>query len=247
METQNKTPRVDRTVKLWTPHNGGEAAFAPLIRGNYRNVGKQILESNQAVPTGDYTASLVDTAYFSPEVANDPEFKAVRDAVKNDWLWVFNVNTWTDKGLYSMKDLEAVGRSDTTSVEQLEAMLKDGKELSWGGIRLSKDGRVGFAPKGSYRLGEHTSDSLAKDGLVVVTYDEKGAEKIGRLSTKFKYNPKTWGIEVGEGKAPEKRVSALGYGFNCGRLNVIGLNFVDYVLGHASGVLNSAEGTAPKK
>ena len=210
MKTMANTPRVvRRRAELWTPHNGGEVAFAPLIRGNYRTVGAEILANNQRVPTGDYTASLTDVAYFSPEVENEPEFKAVRDAIKNDWLWVFNVDTWTDKGVYSMKDLEAKGRSDTTSIKQLEAMLKGGKELSWGGIRFSQDGMVGFAPKGSYRLGEHTAESLATDGLVVVTYDVEGAKKMGRLSTKFRYNPKTWGVEVQEEQAPEKRVSAL--------------------------------------
>ena len=236
METMANTPRVVRgRVELWTPHNGGEVAFAPLIRGNYRNVGAQILANNQRVPTGDYTASLTDTAYFSPEVADEPEFEAIRDDIKSDWLHVFNVDTWTDKGVYSMKDLEAKGRSDTTSIKQLEAMLKGGKELSWGGIRFSQDGLVGFAPEGSYKLGEHTAESLATDGLVVVTYSVDGAKKIGRLSTKFRYNHRTCGVKVQEGQAPEKRVSALGCGGD--GLLVGGYGF-GVVACRASGVLN---------
>jgi len=208
---------------LWVPKGSGEIAFAPLIRGTYRNVGAQILKSNQRVPTGDLTASLVNAAYFSPEVANEPEFEAVRNAVRDYWLGVFNVNTWTDKGVYSMQDFEAKGTSDKTSVEQLEAMLKGGKELSWGGIRFSPDSRVRFAPEGSYRLGEHTPTSLATDGLVVVIYNVDGARTIAKLSEQFKYNPKTWGVKVQEGQAPVKRVSALG-GY-CGRLDVSGSSF----------------------
>ena len=236
MVTETKyQPRVVRRVELWVPHNGREIAFAPLIRGNYRNVGAQILANNQRVPTGDYTASLTDAAYLSPEVANEPEFKAVRDTIRSDWLWVFNIDTWTDKGVYSMHDLEAKGLTDTTSIKQLEAMLEGGKELSWGGIRISQDGRVGFAPEGSYELGEHTAESLATDGLVVVTYDVEGAKKIGNLSKKFRYNPKTWGVEVQEGQAPEKRVSALGDYYFGGRLDVDG-GFVGDDVSLASGV-----------
>ena len=238
MATETKyPPRVVRgRTELWVPHNGREIAFAPLIRGNYRNIGAQILANNQRVPTGDYTASLVDSAYFAPEVANELEFKAVRDAVRGCWLWVFNIDTWTDKGVYSMHDLEAKGLSDTTSIKQLEAMLKGGKELSWGGIRISQDGRVGFAPEGSYKLGEHTAESLATDGLVVVTYNVDGAKKIGKLSTKFRDNPKTRGIKVQKGQTPEKRVSALGDYCLGGGLIVLGPHFGAYGDGHASGV-----------
>jgi len=135
-ETQSKyKPRVER--KLWVPHGNGEIAFAPpFVSGDYRNAGKQILDKGQLVPTGDYTASLLHVVYECTEearkVMDKTEFENVRETMRSNWLPVYNILTWTDKGVYSMKDLEALGLSDETNIAQLEKMLRGGKRAKLG-------------------------------------------------------------------------------------------------------------------
>jgi len=202
-------PRVIRgRTELWVPHESGEIAFAspPFGRSNYRNVGKQILDADQEVPTGDYTASLLHAAYCT-DVKNESEFENVRGVVKRNWLWVYNLNLWTDKGVYVIQDTSAVGKGRQLNINQLEKGLRGGKDIS--GIRFSEDGRVRFAPKGSYILSNHTPESLAKDGFIVASSGKEGAEKLGEVSSMFNSNSYTYGVEVSEGDLPKQRLSAV--------------------------------------
>lgn len=95
-----------------------------------------------------------------------------------------------------------------------------------GGIRFSKDGNVRFAPRGSYTLGEHTPEQLAKQGDVVANYGVEGAEKLGEIaeSTSFKFNPITLGINIDEGGLPLKRIAGITSSSTAdvGRLYVVG-------------------------
>lgn len=209
METYQ--PRVVRgRTELCVPHNGNEIAFASPSHGpgTYQDVGSKILKSGQKVPTGDYTASLLHSAYCSA-IKEEPELANVRQIMRNNWLWVYNRALWTEKGVYIIPDENVVGRSEQLSINDLEKMLNGGKELSWGGIRFSSDGKVRFAPKGSYQLGKHTSESLVKDGFIIANCNEEGALKIGKVSIAFKNLPFTYGLEIQNGQAPELRVSAV--------------------------------------
>ncbi|PIN91038.1 hypothetical protein COU57_02420 [Candidatus Pacearchaeota archaeon CG10_big_fil_rev_8_21_14_0_10_32_14] len=222
------TPRIERgMIKTIIPYENGEVAFVhPSYKGDYISVGKQILENGLRISTGEEVATLLYTAYCIPEVHDEKEFENVRDIIKNRWLWNFNRNLWTENGVYVISDPRVLGLSKLLNVNQLEKSLEGGRELSWGGIRFSTDGSVRYAPKGSYVLGDHTSESLAKDGQVVASHGEIGAEKLGEVSIKFRNNPRTWGINVSEGQTPELRVSAL-IGYFCGRLGVGGRSFGD--------------------
>ena len=234
METKTAyQPRVVRgRVELWVPHNGGEIAFASPSIGptNYRNAGRLILENGQKVPTGDYTASLLHPAYCT-NASNEPEFANVRDITKRNWLWVFNRDLWAENGVYVLQDEEAIGRSQPLNVKDLEKMLKNGEDIS--GIRFSKDGKARFAPKGSYTLGEHSSEAFAKDGFIIASCGQEGAEKLGEVSAKFRNKPYISGIEVQEGQTPEQRVSAVDEGD--GRLCFFG-SWSYLNVGHAFGV-----------
>ena len=229
-------PRIERAMtKLFVPYEKGEIVFASPSFGpnTYQGVGKEILSKNLKVPTGDYTASLLHPAYCNVQFSNEPEFKNIRDLMRNKWIWVFNQNLWIDKGVYVIQDLEAGGRSEPLDTNQLEKMLKNGNEVN--GVRFSQCGRVRFAPKETYNLGEQTSQSLSEDGFVVASYNVDGAKKLGEVSSKFDYNPVTYGINVNEGNQLELRVSALdGY---YGRLHVCGDGFGDDGRCHAFGVL----------
>jgi hypothetical protein len=243
METRDYQPRVEEKVikikipALWVPHHKGKIAFAPSFVGpnTYRNVGSEILKNGQQVPTGDYTASLIHPIYCASSVTNVSEFANIRSRMRNDWLWVFIRLGFTNKGVYSLQDLEAIGRSQPLDIAELERMLKGGKELSWGGIRFSEDGKVRFAPKGSYVLGERTSEQLAKDGLMIVTYDVEGAEKCAEASKTRRHNPITYGVDVSQEGVVEERVSAVFE--NVDRLHFYGYDWLDYNNGYAFGVL----------
>lgn len=249
-ETQTFPPMVERPTmpitKLWVPHVKGMIAFAHPSTGpdNYRNVGAEILRMGQQVPTGDETASLVHAAYCIPKVENEPEFQNIREIMVRNGFWIFNRNLWTSEGVYVVPDLEAIGRSQPLDIGELERALKDGNDFN--GIRFSPDRVVRFAPKDSYKIGEHTPESLAKDGFVVANYDFEGAEKLGEVSKKFKYNPRTWGSNVQEGQNPELRVAGLVSDY-FGRLGVGAGDSEGDGGGWSFGVLKGAEGTAPEK
>ena len=236
-----KTPRVERgrTKIIVVPHEGREIAFAYPSVGpdTYLNVGRRILENGQNVPTGDQMASLLHAVYCHDSVSDEPEFKDVRDIMRNSWLWVFNRNLWTPEGVYVIQDLEAIGRSQPLNHNELEKMFEGAKNL--GGVRFSQDGRVRFAQKGTYKLEKHTPESLAKDGFMVASYGTEGVEKLGEVSEKFRYSPRIWGVNVEKGQTPKQRVSALGGSWILvgGGLGVIGDGFVGDRGSRAFGVL----------
>ncbi len=210
-KSMTNTSRIERGMtKLIVPHNGKEIVFAyPSIGPNtYRNVGESILKSKQSVPTGDYTSSLVHSAYCS-NISNEPESKNIKNILTKRWLWVYNQNLWTDKGVYVIQDLKAEGKFIQLKQGDLEKMLKGAKDIN--GLRFNKNNKVRYAPKESYKLGDHTSDSFSKDGFVIISCGKEGAEKLGEVSSKFNNkNPYLFGLVIKKGQTPEQRVSTLG-------------------------------------
>jgi len=228
--------RIERgNTKLVVPHQNKEITFAyPSVGPNtYTAVGKEILRQGMKVPTGDYMASLLHTAYCDSSVSNEPEYQNVRDIMKNRWLWVFNRNLWTKDGAYVLQDLKAIGRSQLLNQKDLEKMLKGSKGMP-NGVRFSKDKKVRFAPKESYQLETQTPEQLAKNGFIIASYGIEGAEKLGEVSSKFKEKPYVYGVET---DVPEQRVSALGSYILGDGLDVCGDNFDGYRYDHAFGVL----------
>ncbi|MDP2926150.1 MAG: hypothetical protein Q8N99_07270 [Nanoarchaeota archaeon] len=238
------TPRIERVKKVWTldaklwvPHKEEEIAFPTPSFGPdiYQSVGQVILGNGLKVPTGDYTASLLHSIYCNPKV-KDAEFQNVRDLMKSNWIWVYVVKVYTDKGNYAIQDTKARGRSIDTPLSELEKMiLKKNGAREIGRFRFSEDGRVSFAPKGTYKFGKHTHQSLSEDGDVIITYGIDGAKKLGEVSSRFRFHPITDGVEVLEGNAPKLRVSAINrYDV---RLHVYGDDFGVSDIGCAFGVL----------
>lgn len=236
IKMDNKIEIVRNITELRILHEGKKITFAypPVSSGIYQNVGREILKRNQRVPYGDYTASLVHVAYCLPEVHDEPEFEDIRDIISNKWLWIYHKNGWTDEGVYVVQDTETQGRGEPLNYKNLEKMLKGAQEFD--GVRFSEDGRIRFAPKDTYTLGDHTHESFAKDGFVRASVGIVGAEKLKEVSEKFNHNPRTWGCNIEEGQDPELRVSALG-GYEGGRLILNGDYFGGGGSGHAFGVL----------
>lgn len=203
----------EKRTELQIPHNSGEATFLfPAFGGDtYRRIGKSILSRNLQVPTGDYTASLLHYAYCNP-VANEQESNSVKNIVENSWLWMFNINLWTEKGVYVIQDKEAMGVSQNLDIGNLEKALENGKEIN--GVRFSEDGRVRFASKWTYRYNPRKDlsycdkhylvpEDLSKDGFVVASFGKEGAEKIGEISAKFGGHSSLRRLNIEEGKRPE--------------------------------------------
>ena len=236
--TEKRNARIERAqTNLIVPYNNGELVYIYPQFGpsTYKEVGSEILKQRLLVPTGDYTAPLVHVAYCDEEVKSEPKFESVREIMKNRWLWVFNRNGWTNKGVYVSQDLEAKGLSAPLDVRELEKSLKGGREFN--GIRFSEDGRVRFAPKELYVLGNHTPDSLSKDGFIIASFGKDGAEKIAEVSSKFKYNnPMTYGLDIEEEQNPEQRISALGGVIDSERLRFNGDDLGGGFGGNAFGV-----------
>jgi len=228
-------PRVVRgRVELIVPYKNNEITFIyPSIGPNrYQEVGKEILQKKLMVPHGDYTASLLHAAYCS-DAKNEPEFENVREIMNKKWLWVFNQNLWTDKGVYVVQDMQADGKNQPLSIKNLEKKLKGAQEID--GVRFSDDKTVRYAPKETYSLGDHSAESFSKDGFVRAIANNDGAKKLAEVSQKFSYNPRTWGVTVAENSEAEQRVSALNdYGGNRLYLNGDGFGGGDW--GHAFGV-----------
>jgi len=255
-----QTPRIEIIEKVWTPdaklwipYESGETGFAYPSFGpdTYLNVGQEILGNNLQVPVGEPSSDLVYAAYCGPEMVEDKPFRDssqmedVRSTMKNRWFHVFVRNLFADNGIYAILDPQAKGRTEQFDVDGLEKRLKGGKEIK--GFRFSEDKTVRFAPEGSYKVGDHTSESLAKDGMVIINYGFRGAGQLGEVSaqsTYFKNNPRTYGVKVEKDQSPILRVSAL-YGGG-GRLLVGGGDFGGVCWCHAFGVLESCEADAKK-
>ena len=200
--------RIERGMtKLVVPHGNKEITFAyPSIGPNtYTAVGKEILSQGMKVPTGDYTASLLHTAYCNDSVSKEPEYQNIKGIMRNNFLWVFDKDLWTSEGVYVVPDLKATGRSQPLNQKDLEKMLKGSKELP-NGVRFNKDKKVRFAPRESYQLESQTPEQLAKNGFVIASYGIEGAEKLGEVSSKFKVKPYVYGLKT---DMSEQRVSAL--------------------------------------
>ncbi len=230
METSTKyQPRIVRgRSEIWVPHKDGEIAFISPSVGptSYTEAGRRILEKGLQVPTGDYIASLLHSAYCDASVADQPEFKEVIRTMHKGQFWIFNSNVWSRKGVYVLQGEETTESSPPLDVNGLEEILKDGEDI--GGIRFSRDGRVRFAPIKSYNLDlnrtqkelfapiksynldlNRTQKEFAEDGFIIASYGQEGAEKLGEVSATFRYRPFISGVKAKE-RTTKQTVSAVG-------------------------------------
>ena len=231
-------PRVERLKEVWTPdaklhipHNDGEVVFAYPSFGpdTYQGVGRQILGHNLALANGGQTASLLYSTYCS-DVKDEPEFKGIKDIVREKWVPVYMNVAWTDKGVFTQYDPEAKGLTEKLDINDLEKSLEGGTEYSQG-IRFSDDGTVGFAPKDSYQLRYNTPEQLAQNGVVIAISGFEGAEKLAEISKEFPNKPCVHGSVLKEREYSRERVSALR------ALNVYGNSLGGEIYGNAFGVL----------
>lgn len=184
--------------------------------GTYRNVGASILGKGLKVPTGEYTVSFLH-AVLCNRAKFGTEHKILLNILNCRSLLVYQNHLWTFKGVYSVKDFRAKGIDESLNEKDLEERLKGGKEIR--GLRFSIDEAVGFAPIGSYRFGEHSPESLAKDGTMIIDYGEIGAEQMGEAASVFGIKPSIFGFDIKEGWNPVQTIGNLNVKWS-GRLSI---------------------------
>jgi len=243
----NEQPIIERTKgRRLVLHNDKDImilnlAFGP---GFYTSLRAQILNRGYDVPAGDEMASLLYSAYC-PGLTSQPEFIEVRKRIHENFLWVYNKNLWTDKGVFVVKYLKSLGRNQFVlyepfnidyekKVTELEKkILKENNAKEIKGIKFSEDGLVRFAPKGSYKLGEMSSQEFAKDGFIIASCGEQGAEKLGIVSSRFSNNPCIDGLDIKYGKSPESGISSVE---DVCRLEFVGCSYNSRSFGYAFGI-----------
>lgn len=188
-------------------HGEDKISFAknPFGPGDYEAIGRNIMGLGLKVPVGDDTSSLLYSIYCG----NPAKHQKVRDFLTMVkpivWdshlmrcpsrLWVFNQNLWTPKGVYVILDLQAIGVDAKLNVSDIERMVNETGIKEYGGVRFSRDEKVRFAPVETYKLGEHSPESLSTDGWVVANFNVDGAKKLGEVSSKLKDKPIIYGLD----------------------------------------------------
>ena len=228
---ENRSAKVQRGfIELIVPYKDSELTFVYPAKGpnTYIEVGNQIEQSGLIRPTSEETVHLVHLAYFDDNVKDEPEFNDIRGIMKNKWFWEFTRNLWVEDGVYvyDNRDGKLVDESDL--IKKLEA----------------NDRSVRFVPKG-FKLGEQTSEELAKNPYIIARYSEEGAEKLAEVAGQFSSNPYVYGLT--NVRKSEQRVSALGHYWGRDRLGVGGSDFVGVSGGYALGVRESGEATRAEK
>ncbi|MBS3092461.1 hypothetical protein J4466_03510 [Candidatus Pacearchaeota archaeon] len=209
---------------------------------NYRDLGKRILDNQTlklSLPDGEKTSFLLRAAYCGhKEFQKHQRAVELRDGIMEpSYFYLFQINTWTNKGLYVEYDPEAIGISGKIDIDRFERQLERGVTLK-NKIRFSKDGGTGFAPRETYRGGEFTPDEFAKDGVIIARNKVQGAKNLAEIS-QSKYfrikKPRSWIIEPEN--EPIQTVSALG-SYDGVRLGFYGVCHGVGLGGCASGVFS---------
>jgi hypothetical protein len=197
--------------KYWLDNINGNSFAMPSFKGSCSGLEKEINRTKiLLMSTGDQIADLLYCAYCSD--SSIPEMLNIQsDMEYGQGICVGNINLWTPKGVYVVQVSEEIRISSHLKVNDLEKKLKGGKELSIGGIRISGDRKVRFAPQGSYSFGGHTPEEFAKDGFVVASCGPEGAQKLGEVSSAMDcpFYPSTWGLELKIGQKPIQTTSEV--------------------------------------
>ena len=225
---KNRNAKIERGyIELTVPYKDSELTFIYPAKGQntYTEVGNEIEQNGLIRSTSEKTIHLVHSAYFDEGIYKDePEFKNIKEIIKNRWFWEFTRNLWTSEGVYVYDN----GDGKPKDKDYLEAKLS------------ASDKRVKFVPKG-FKLGEQTSKELEENPYIIARYGDEGAEKLAEVAGQFRNNP-PYIYSLTDVRNSEQRVSALGCNSG-GGLGVGGGGFDDCGGGYALGVRSSGEAT----
>jgi len=160
-------------------HKGKEGRFAlPPFVGTHEECYQAIKEGGFVPAEGLDLALLMGGIYKSNwamaglKIANKHSPDAPRTIVRTPirGLWIPPEKDLA--GILLEKDLE--GRGMSTEIQFPKDISKWTKGEN--GIYVSPDGNQTFIPEGSYKLGEHTPNSFARDGFATAVLTAEGAE-----------------------------------------------------------------------
>ena len=225
-------------------HNGKEGRFAfPPVQGTHRACYQAIKADSEIVPAEGLDLALLTQGAYTQNTPKWQEVKAdcfvsayTRAPVRA--LWIPHGNDLA--GVLLERDLEGKGCSTRMQLPENISCWKKGEN----GIYQSPDNNLIFVPEGSYKIGEHTKDSFAKDGFATGVLTAEGAEIFARTAVDAKKTPRTWGCKINEISAPEQTIVDL-YEVD-GRLYLYGGLWFDVSSGYAFGVSDSGEASARK-
>jgi hypothetical protein len=240
-----------RTIVDGIPHLGGVLSSTfPAFGPNYFSNNVAEMKKRYAHPkTGQEMsfreatpAESVSIAYFAFENPLVPEFKAVRSEVfGRRWLQSGRIAKTSD-GVH----INPIRSSDGSVILNDNSLKKsiDGMEKV-NGIYLLEN-RV-FVPYETFKQGEQTAEDFAQGGLGRgIEYARERAVKLERIASK-EFHPN--GVNVVGFDGVSKPIARVVYLGSCGGFLRVDGSWDGDVDGYAFGVpvLNSAEGTAPKK
>ncbi len=243
----NKTEFGEIGGREWLTcrHDGVARQYAfPPVQGTHRDCYQALKEDSEVVPAEGLDLALIVNGAYTQD---SKRWASVRkDCFVNRYtrsptrmLWVPKGNELA--GIVLERDLEGKGR---TSEMRLPKNI-DGWKKGENGIYTSPDNQLTFVPAESYKLGEHSKGSFAKDGFATAVLTAEGAEIFAKTAVDAKRTPWTWGIDISDISKPEQRVVDLVEGDV--RLSLVGSSWGDSGNGYAFGVSRTGEASAQKK
>lgn len=175
-------------------------AYHVVGPGAYKTIASDILGRFQRLPTSAEIASSVHATYSSVVKQDENSRNHLQQIMRKGCLWIFNRNLWTPEGVYVWQQDSPVETTELPTPEALKALLRGGGET--GGVKVSPDGKLRFAPKETYHGGEHSPEELARDGFIVASFGKEGGKQLADVSSNkkyFKHNPRTWIAEIHSG------------------------------------------------
>ena len=192
-------------------HNGRDGAFAfPPVQGTHRDCYQAMKGDSEVVPAERLDLALLTQEAYTQETSRWQKVR--QDCFVNRYvrapmraLWIPQKNDLA--GVLLERDLE--GNGIITKMQMPENI--DGWKKGDNGIYESPDNQLTFVPAESYKLGEQTGKSFAKDGFATAVLTAEGAEIFARTAIDAKKTPWTWGrgINIKDIKTPEQRVVGL--------------------------------------
>ncbi|MFA5855932.1 MAG: hypothetical protein WC867_01115 [Candidatus Pacearchaeota archaeon] len=179
-------------------------AYGPA---DYYALGQQILSDELILPSGEEIAKLVHKSYCIKESLNEPAFEYIRTVLNESPISIFNINYWTDMGVFVFPDIKVEGIYKNVKQKELEKILENGIEIN--NVLFSKNSKFRFAPKWSYYLGEQNHESIINDGYFIAQFGIEGARRLSELVKITGKKPISYGFDIEEGNQPKLRVSLL--------------------------------------
>jgi hypothetical protein len=202
--------------------------FPGIGPSNYISATKGILTKGLILPTGEMTACLLSEIYNSDKGDLKRE---VIGLMRSNKIWVPNKNLWVPKelgykgteGVYVVYDKEGEGLSKHISESDIRGFQQSlDNSVEIGGVVFSKDNRVRFAPKETYKIGEQSINEFENNGINIANYGLNGSKKLGDISRMSSEIGSVYG--VGHITKPNLRVALLFDSIN-GGINSSGAGF----------------------